>query len=627
MKCCDSVELALRVIKVRPWSADDVAAVPASHVVVDDAPALAERHTEEVSHLLGGDRLRGDVEDSQTRRPGPLHKGPGQIHIDELEPRLSVHRGVLVGTALEKVVHEVLAQTGAVQPREPHHRRLVEPLLDEGLEPGAVSAVCLWAVGGRKRGLVAAARWLVDVHRRDEHEMADAHRVQDLGQAPNVRPVGLRISVGLPLHCWEAGTDQQLGCRTAESLHVGTMYLDVEVDVPPQRGADEPGGTDERLQGGSLLRKAGMEYDRVVVGGGLFGLHSALVLAGRGLRVAVVERDHELMRRATYVNQARLHSGLHYPRSLLTARGTRLHYDKFKRAFPTAVREDFRQIYAVARRQSQTSAEAFARFVDRLDVDVRSVDPARWFVDDSVSLAVEVTEGTFDAPTVAAIIMKQVSDQPLITLMTGAQVDAGVAESDSVDLQLADGRRMHTGGVVIATYAGINPLRRALGLPMLPLKHELTEVVLCDVAEQVRGIGITVMDGPFFSFMPFGWTDMVSVTSVSLTPVRHAPDEPRFPCQSRAEANCSPGRLDYCTSCAARPSTLWPHYRQQMSRVLRDVAAFTYRDSLWTVKTVLSSTEVDDARPTFVQREPHTPVWTVFSGKINTIFDLDTELA
>ena len=71
--------------------------------------------------------------------------------------------------------------------------------------------------------------------------------------------------------------------------------------------------------------------------------------------------------------------------------------------------------------------------------------------------------------------------------------------------------------MVIAAYAGTNPLRRALGLPKPAARHELTEVVLCDVADQYRGIGITVVDGHFFSFMPFGWTDAVSVTNVSLT--------------------------------------------------------------------------------------------------------------
>ena len=36
-----------------------------------------------------------------------------------------------------------------------------------------------------------------------------------------------------------------------------------------------------------------MDFDRIVVGGGLFGSYSAWVLARRGYSVALIERDSE----------------------------------------------------------------------------------------------------------------------------------------------------------------------------------------------------------------------------------------------------------------------------------------------------------------------------------------------
>jgi hypothetical protein len=45
-----------------------------------------------------------------------------------------------------------------------------------------------------------------------------------------------------------------------------------------------------------------------------------------------------------------------------------------------------------------------------------------------------------------------------------------------------------------------------------------------------------------------------------------------------------------------------------------------------TIKTILSTTEVDDARPTVIHRENNVNVTTVFSGKISTIFDLEDQL-
>ena len=62
-----------------------------------------------------------------------------------------------------------------------------------------------------------------------------------------------------------------------------------------------------------------MVVDKIIIGAGLYGLYAALYCARRGQRVVVIERDGEPFARATYVNQARVHMGYHYPRSLATA--------------------------------------------------------------------------------------------------------------------------------------------------------------------------------------------------------------------------------------------------------------------------------------------------------------------
>ena len=60
-------------------------------------------------------------------------------------------------------------------------------------------------------------------------------------------------------------------------------------------------------------------FDNIVIGAGLYGLYAALFFAKRGNRVLVLERDPAPFMRATYINQARIHQGYHYPRSLSTA--------------------------------------------------------------------------------------------------------------------------------------------------------------------------------------------------------------------------------------------------------------------------------------------------------------------
>jgi len=68
-----------------------------------------------------------------------------------------------------------------------------------------------------------------------------------------------------------------------------------------------------------------LECQDLVVGGGFFGCSLAVHLrdAGGG-EVVLVEVGAVLLQRASYTNQARVHTGYHYPRSLLSALRSRV---------------------------------------------------------------------------------------------------------------------------------------------------------------------------------------------------------------------------------------------------------------------------------------------------------------
>jgi hypothetical protein len=192
-------------------------------------------------------------------------------------------------------------------------------------------------------------------------------------------------------------------------------------------------------------------------------------------------------------------------------------------------------------------------------------------------------------------------------------------------LVLSNGTKVETDGIVIATYAGVNSVRQSLGLPSLPLSFELTEIVLGLVTPEMSGIGFTVMDGPFWSMMPYGNSGCVSLTSVGITPLRRNGKLPIFPCQSK-RSGCTPLTLSDCNTFHVRPLSGQTHQVQQMKLFLRNQHFFTPTKSIMTVKSTLNTTEVDDARPTLIQKELDHKVWTVFSGKVSTLFDLEGAL-
>ena len=68
-----------------------------------------------------------------------------------------------------------------------------------------------------------------------------------------------------------------------------------------------------------------------VIGGGFYGSVIALYLKKvKGYRyVDLYEKEADFLTRASYVNQARVHSGYHYPRSFTTAYRSRANFFKF----------------------------------------------------------------------------------------------------------------------------------------------------------------------------------------------------------------------------------------------------------------------------------------------------------
>jgi glycine/D-amino acid oxidase-like deaminating enzyme len=363
---------------------------------------------------------------------------------------------------------------------------------------------------------------------------------------------------------------------------------------------------------------------RAVIGGGLFGCYSAIVLADRGHDVVLIEQAESLLTRASFVNQARLHTGLHYPRSLLTATEALGHYRTFRSRYPEAVR-DFTQIYAVAAHNSRTTGSDFAAFIDRIGLPTDEVDPDRWFRDGTVSRAFAVEEPAFDARVLRRILTEHIAERSNITLRLGETVTGGTVGFDSSTVGLSTGETIEVEGLILAVYAGTNALREVLGLTRLPLTFELTEVLLGRVSPELHNIGFTVMDGPFWSLMPFGHGEQVTLTSVGLTPLRRSAGEATFSCQSHRH-DCTPLHLQDCSTCPVRPLSAATHQQQQMAAFLRNASAFTPTSSLLTVKAVLTATEVDDARPTLVHKERDAEVTTVFSGKVSTLFDLDEVL-
>ena len=180
-----------------------------------------------------------------------------------------------------------------------------------------------------------------------------------------------------------------------------------------------------------------------------------------------------------------------------------------------------------------------------------------------------------------------------------------------------------------ATYASTNQVSKMVGFEPFKIKYELCEIILCDVGAELKHTGLTVMDGPFFSIMPFGKAGCHSLTSVTFTPhLTSYSDLPTFQCQeARRDGTCTPEQLQNCNTCEAKPEQSWAYMSGLAKKYMREDMTFTYKGSLFSMKPILKASEIDDSRPTVVRQFRTAPTYvSVLSGKINTVYDLDEVL-
>ena len=63
-------------------------------------------------------------------------------------------------------------------------------------------------------------------------------------------------------------------------------------------------------------------------------------------------------------------------------------------------------------------------------------------------------------------------------------------------------------------------------------------------------------------------------------------------------------------------------------KYIKDEYQFDYSNSLYSMKPILMSSEIDDSRPTVIRTYSRNPTFVgILSGKINTVYDLDEVLS
>ncbi|MGF1643286.1 MAG: FAD-dependent oxidoreductase [Thiotrichales bacterium] len=357
--------------------------------------------------------------------------------------------------------------------------------------------------------------------------------------------------------------------------------------------------------------------DAVVIGGGFYGCAIAVYLARqRGFKqITLLEREAALLSRASYHNQARVHNGYHYPRSYTTAYRSRVNLPRFVRDWSSAVKQDFTQVYAIARSNSKVTSRQFQRFCTEIGARLEPADESlrKHFEPRLIEDVFVVEEYAFDATQLARLMWQALAECG-VKLVLGRGVSAVRRIGDgrlNVILEPANEPvdAVAARYVFNCTYSALNQLGGDFPGTASGLKHELTEMALVEMPVGLREFGVTIMDGAFFSAMPFPPRNLHTLSHVRYTPHLHWIDDFSVDPYRRLRDHGRASRFE--------------RMRRDAARYVPMLAEARYVDSLFEVKTVLVKSEGDDGRPILFERHPELGgCFSVLGGKIDNIYDV-----
>ena len=358
-------------------------------------------------------------------------------------------------------------------------------------------------------------------------------------------------------------------------------------------------------------------HNAVIIGGGFYGaVIATYLIKQRGFKcVTLIEREAGLLQKASFKNQARVHNGYHYPRSFLTAYRSRVNFPNFVRDYPNSIVQDFDKIYAVANRNSKLTAKQFERFCNDIGAKIKIAPNSlrslfSSYLIDNVFL---VEEYAFDSNKLAIWAKKELEDCGVrIYLKTNA---LGISRHSNKNLKVLFSQEgkpeesIITKYVFNCAYSGINQFQGDFGGIKTNIKHEITEMALVQPPLILKDLGITVMDGPFFSLMPFPARELHTLSHVRYTPHFQWLDKRGIDPYKKLDMYQSSTRVD--------------RMMRDVERYMPSISKAKYIDSLFEIKTVLLKNEVDDGRPILFEKSLDLPgCYSILGGKIDNIYDV-----
>lgn len=341
-----------------------------------------------------------------------------------------------------------------------------------------------------------------------------------------------------------------------------------------------------------------------IVGGGIFGLTIAWILAKEGYGVDLFEKNKDVFMAASGINQFRLHRGYHYPRSIDTIIACLNGEKKFREVYPEVLMDgENEHHYAVAKEGSFLNTEQCFKVWDKCGLEYEETE-LDILSKETIEKCIRIKESLIDPVKFKEICLERCK-------MYGVNIflNKEVNYNDMKDYDL----------IVVATYANNNSLIKHYPKSQRNYQFELVEKVVLKLPERFNKISVVIQDGPFCCIDPYGRTGLFLMGSV-VHAIHHSNigQTPEIPEEFKDILNngiIKNPKITKIKQFLSAADVFFPGIEKEAEHI----------GSMFTIRTVVPNREHDDARPTIVEKIDD-KIISVFSGKIPTCIDAAEEV-
>jgi glycine/D-amino acid oxidase-like deaminating enzyme len=350
-----------------------------------------------------------------------------------------------------------------------------------------------------------------------------------------------------------------------------------------------------------------------VIGGGIFGVTAALQLS-ESCRVTLFERGGSLFQGATFANHNRHHFGFHYPRSPETAQQCLKSRADFSSLYAGAEIYDFPNYYCIGAQNSRVTPDQYLAFCRSVGLEFAEEHPPEGVLDDcKVALALRVREGICDFYALRDAALARLAATPSVEVLlrhrvlAGRMTGRGAKQLEFSGLNGVGHRDFDF--VVSAVYAHTNTFCDWFGFARRNFQFNLQELNIIELPPGLR-LGITVMDGVYPSFLPFGRTPYHILAHVEASQLVRESSFEATPLLSRISAI----------------ESNWSGVLETCSQFLPVLKRARYVKSLFVDRVVDAGSAASDARITELT-DHGSGCYSIFAAKVITCVSTAKKLA